>query len=85
MLAIKRFYWCLNEVDKVQSVLSEMINNQDHDSTTICSYIYSKGFDNDWTQENFFSFSKFLQEKTTTFKSDVLINLKKNQSNIEKV
>jgi len=81
MLAIKRFYWCLNEVDKVQSVLSEMINNQDHDSTTICSYIYSKGFDNDWTQENFFSFSKFLQEKTATFKSDVLINLKKNQSN----
>ncbi|MDA8705943.1 hypothetical protein N9376_01015 [Candidatus Pelagibacter sp.] len=81
MLAIKRFYWCLNEVDKVQSVLTEMINNQDHDSTTICSYIYSKGFDNDWTQENFFSFSKFLQEKTATFKSDVLINLKKNQSN----
>ena len=81
MLAIKRFYWCLNEVDKVQSVLKEMINNQDYDSTTICSYIYSKGFDNDWTQENFFSFSKFLQEKTPTFKSDVLINFKKNQSN----
>ena len=81
MLAIKRFYWCLNEVGKVQSVLSEMIKNQDHDSTTICSYIYSKGFDNDWSQENFFSFSKFLQDKTPTFKSDILIDFKSNKSN----
>ena len=80
MLAIKRFYWCLNEVDEVQSVLSEMIKNQDHDSTTICSYIYSKGFDNDWSQDNFFSFSKFLQEKTTTFKSNTLIDFKLNKS-----
>jgi predicted O-linked N-acetylglucosamine transferase (SPINDLY family) len=80
MLAIKRFYWCLNEVDKVQSVLAEMIKNQDHDSTTICSYIYSKGFDDDWSQINFFSFSKFLQQKTTTLKSDVLIDFKSNRS-----
>ena len=49
MLAIKRFYWRLNEVKKVQHVLSEMINNQEHDSTTLCSYIYSKGFDDDWS------------------------------------
>ena len=55
MLAIKRFYWRLNEVKKIQHVLSEMINNQEHDSTTLCSYIYSKGFDDDWSQEDFLS------------------------------
>ena len=76
MLAIKRFYWRLNEVKKVQHVLSEMINNQEHDSTTLCSYIYSKGFDDDWSQEDFFKFSKFIQEKTPLFKEEELTNLK---------
>ncbi len=81
MLAIKRFYWRLNEVKKVQSVLLEMIENKAHDSTTLCSYIYSKGFDDDWSQEDFFRFSKFIQEKTPKFKEEKLSNLKLNQNN----
>jgi protein O-GlcNAc transferase len=81
MLAIKRFYWSLNEVDNVQSVLSEMIENQDHDTTTLCSYIYSKGFDNDWLQKDFFSFSKFLQKNTPHFKPSDLVDLKFNNTN----
>ena len=81
MLAIKRFYWSLNEVDNVQSVLFEMIENQDHDTTTLCSYIYSKGFDNDWSQKDFFSFSKFLQKHTTYFEPTDMINFKLNNTN----
>ncbi len=80
MLAIKRFYWRLNEVKKVQSVLLEMIDNKEHDSTTLCSYIYSKGFDDDWSQEDFFKFSKFIQEKTLKFKEENLSNLKSNKN-----
>ena len=64
MLAIKRLYWRLNEVNKVQSILLEMIKNQEHDSTTLCSYIYSKGFDNNWKQKDFFEFAEFIQKKT---------------------
>ncbi len=80
MLAIKRLYWKLNEVKKVQSVLSEMLENQDHDSTTICSYIYSKGFDNHWKQEDYLNFAEFLQKKTENFQPDLLVKLKENRS-----
>ncbi len=81
LLAIKRLYWKLNEVKKVQLVLSEMLENQDHDSTTICSYIYSKGFDNHWKQEDYLKFAEFLQEKTDNFQPDRLVKLKSNKSN----
>tara|TARA_Y100000996_G_scaffold404470_1_gene378594 strand:+ start:1014 stop:2672 length:1659 start_codon:yes stop_codon:yes gene_type:complete len=80
MLAIKRLYWRLNDVKKVQSVLSEMLENQDHDSTTICSYIYSKGFDDNWKQEDYLNFVDFLQQKTENFPLDRLVKLKENKS-----
>jgi protein O-GlcNAc transferase len=80
MLAIKRLYWKLNEVEKVQLVLAEMIENKDHDSTTICSYIYSKGFDDDWKQADYSKFAEFLQNKTNNFQSDRLIRLKETRS-----
>ncbi len=85
MLAIKRFYWRLNEVKKVQSILLEMIENKEYDSTTLCSYIYSKGFDDDWSQEDFFNFSKFIQEKTPVFKKEDLRNLKFNKNKKKKL
>ena len=81
MLAIKRLYWRLNEVDKVQSVLSEMIENQDYNSDTICSYVYSQGFKDEWPQEEFFKFSKFLQEKIPHYKLNDLIKIKSRKKN----
>ena len=83
MLAIKRLYWRLNDVDKVQSLLSEMIENQDHDSDTICSYIYCQGFKSEWKQKDFFKFSKFLQKKIPKYKSNDLIDFK--PKNVDKI
>ena len=80
MLAIKRLYWRLNEVSKVQSILFEMIKNQEHDSTTLCSYIYSKGFDNNWKQKDFFEFAEFLQKKTIDIEKNNLVKLKVTKS-----
>ena len=80
MLAIKRLYWRLNEVSKVQSILFEMIKNQEHDSTTLCSYIYSKGFDNNWKQKDFFEFAEFLQKQTIDIEKNNLVKLKTTKS-----
>ena len=80
MLAIKRLYWRLNEVSKVQSILFEMIKNQEHDSTTLCSYIYSRGFDNNWKQKDFFEFAEFLQKKTIDIEKNNLVKLKATKS-----
>ena len=68
MVAIKRLYWRLNEVDKIHTTLSEMIKNQDYSSDTICSYIFSQHYSDNWSQKKFLDYSNNLQEKLTNYK-----------------
>ena len=72
MLAIKRFYWRLN---RSQNSTCTFRNDKQsrYDSTTLCSYIYIKGFDDDCLKRTF-KFSKFIQEKPL-FKEEELTNL----------
>ena len=67
-IAIKRLYWSLNEVDKVQLTLSQMIKNKDYDPNTICSFIFSQFYKDDWKQKQYLDYSKFLKKKLPSYK-----------------
>ena len=46
----------------------------------MCSYIYSRGFDNNWKQKDFFEFAEFLQKKTIDIEKNNLVKLKVTKS-----
>ena len=80
MLAIKRLYWRLNEVNKVQSILLEMIKNQEHDPQHCVHIFIVKGLDNNWKQKDFFLNLQNLFKKKTINIEKNLVKLKVTKS-----
>ncbi len=59
-----RVFRRLNDVDNIVALYGEIIKNKDFTVSNICSYIYFKNFQKDWSQKKFYEYGKFLDSQT---------------------
>ena len=58
-----RVFRRLNDVDKIVVLYEDIIKNKDFSVGNLCSYIYFKNFQKDWSQEKFLEYGKFLDNQ----------------------
>ncbi len=55
-----RVFRRLNDVDNIVALYGDIIKNKDFTVGNLCSYIYFKNFQKDWSQKKFYEYGKFL-------------------------
>ena len=61
-----RVFRRLNDVDNIVALYGDIIKNKDFTVGNLCSYIYFKNFQKDWSQKKFYEYGKFLDSQTTS-------------------
>ena len=79
MFQIFRVYLKLNNVEKAIFFLKTLIKNNDADKEIICTYMYLNLMENNWTQEDYFKFSKNLPKILIDHKKDNFVELTKTK------
>ena len=58
-----RVFRRLNDVDNIVVLYEDIIKNKDFTVGNLCSYIYFKNFQKDWSQRKFYEYGKFLDSQ----------------------
>ena len=60
-----RVFRRLNDVNNIVALYENIIKNKDFTVGNLCSYIYFKNFQKDWSQKKFYEYGKFLDSQTS--------------------
>tara|TARA_B100001121_G_scaffold277381_1_gene267274 strand:- start:785 stop:2464 length:1680 start_codon:yes stop_codon:yes gene_type:complete len=74
-----RVFRRLNDVNKIVVLYEEIIKNKDFSIGNLCSYIYFKNFQKDWSQEKFLEYGKFLDTQISFQNVDPLPKISKSK------
>ena len=64
LIEMIRVFRRLNDVDNIVVLYEDIIKNKDFTVGNLCSYIYFKNFQKDWSQKKFYEYGKFLDSQT---------------------
>ena len=78
-----RVFRRLNSVDQIVLLYEDIIRSKDFSIGNLCSYIYFKNFQKDWSQEKFLEYGRFLNTQIRNVGVDLLPKIRK--SNGEKI
>ncbi len=63
-----RVFKRLNDVNNIVALYEDIIKNKDYTVGNLCSYIYFKNFQKDWSQKKFYEYGKFLDSQISVEK-----------------
>ena len=75
-----RVYKRLNDLDNTLLLLNQLLKDNALSLNSLPQLIFNNNFKNNWTQKDYFHYSKLLQKFVPDYPNEKLVNLNKNNN-----
>ncbi len=79
--AIVKVYRSLNDVDKVLYYFNKLYENKNLTLTSLCNWIFYNNYKKNWTQKDYFNYSKLVEAHTPKYSEEKLLKIKPKNNN----
>ncbi len=80
ILSMVRVYKRLNDLDNTLLLLNQLLKDNALSLNSLPQLIFNNNFKNNWTQKDYFHYSKLLQKFVPDYPNEKLVNLNKNNN-----